>query len=471
MQPYEVYDIHNLFKKSVEAFKAEDPHLRRIHSLPFSYLSPLATEAAFNQPGIYLLTGGRQVGKTTFVKQYILELLQKQPISPDNILFVAGELIDNHHSLIRLIENFSNPAVLQYLFIDEINYIQDWDKGIKYLADAGFFEKTVVMLTGSDSLILRTAMQRFAGRRGQAEQVDFIFYPLSFREFILLKNPALQALCDLIDQSALTEKLPLYSEHHAELMQHLNNYLIHGGYLPAIANYWQDQTIHPGTLRTYNEWIIGDMLKFKKSEKHVREILKGILSCYSTQISWNSLLKHLTIEHHHTVSDYCTLLENIHVLYILEALDQNALRGAPKKNKKIYFQDPYIYHADSGLIQGNLSLEHILANLSNPERVSELIEGIVVSHCKRYAPTFYIKGNQGEVDVALVNASGFTPIEVKWTTQLRPENLKQIQCYPNGLILWNRDYHPFFEQLPVIPLPRFLLLQIDSRLNSKSLLA
>jgi predicted AAA+ superfamily ATPase len=457
MEPFEDFQVHNLFKYSLAEFKTRDPQLQRIAKLPFSYLSPLASETNFKEPGIYLLTGGRQVGKTTFLKQYMLQRLEEDHFDPSNMLFLAGELISSYHVLVRLLEAFSKPNELQYVFIDEVNYIPDWDKGIKYLADAGFLENTVVILTGSDSLILRTAMQRFAGRRGKADQVDYIFYPLSFKEFALLRNPGLNTLCDSIQSTTLITPNLLYSNMHTELMSLLQQYLIHGGYLPAIANLWQEKTILAGTLRTYIEWIIGDMLKFKKTEKHVFEILKGILSTYATQISWHSLLKHLSIDHHQTVSEYCHLLEDIHVIHIIEALNENTLTAAPKKNKKIYFQDPFIYHAVFAFVHQDRSLQCIEKTLQDPQQIAALIEGIVISLCKRYYPTFYIKGNLGEVDVALIHNHNFLPIEVKWTNQLRPQDLKQIQHYSNGIILWNRSEEHLFHKTPIIPLPKFLL--------------
>lgn len=52
----------------------------------------------------------------------------------------------------------------------EVHYIDDWDKGIKFLADAGVFEDMSVILTGSDSTILKVSMKRLAGRRGKAER-------------------------------------------------------------------------------------------------------------------------------------------------------------------------------------------------------------------------------------------------------------------------------------------------------------
>lgn len=459
MDLFDDFQVHNLFKCSLEEFKTRDPQLQRIAKLPFHYLSPLALEPNFKKPGIYLLTGGRQVGKTTFLKQYILQCLEQDRIAPDNILFLAGELIHSHTTLIHLLQSFAKAETLQYVFIDEVNYIPEWDKGIKYLADAGLLEHTVVILTGSDSLILRTAMQRFAGRRGQADQVDYVFYPLSFKEFVLLRNPLLKSLCESIDGMPLNAANPLYTQAHMELLSLLEQYAIHGGYLPAIANYWQEQIIQPGTLRTYIEWIMGDMLKFKKTEKQVFELLKGILTTYASQISWHSLLKHLSIEHHQTVSDYCHLLQDIHAIYILEALNENTLMAAPKKNKKIYFQDPFIYHAVHSFIELDRSFELIQKTLSDPRKMAALIEGILISHCKRHYPTFYIKGQLGEVDVAFIQKNHFNPIEIKWTKQLRPEELKQIQCYKNGIILWNRGEERLFYEIPVIPLAKFLLKQ------------
>lgn len=457
MDSFEDFQVHNLFRYSLEEYRTRDPQLQRIAKLPFSYLSPLATEPNFEHPGIYLITGGRQVGKTTFLKQFILQLLVQKNVDPNNILFLAGELIDSHHKLVRLIEGFARPDQLQYLFIDEVNYIPDWDKGIKYLADAGFLDNTVVMLTGSDGLILRTAMQRFAGRRGQAAVVDYIFYPLSFREFALLKKPSLASLCDRINHSPLNEPDDVYADSHADLLALLASYLVHGGYLPAIANFWEANSIQPGTIRTYIEWIVGDMLKFRKTEKQVFEILRGIISTYATQISWHSLMKHLSIEHHQTVSDYCHLLQDTHVIYILEALNENTLTASPKKNKKIYFQDPFIYHAANAFVHENLSFSAIEKSVHDAHCVADLVEGMVVSHCKRHWKTFYLKGNVGEVDVAVLTEKKFIPIEVKWTTQFRKDDLRQIQCYDQGIILWNRADVRLFEDIPVVPLPKFLL--------------
>lgn len=163
-------------------------------------------------------------------------------------------------------------------------------------------------------------------------------------------------------------------------------------------------------------------------------MLKGIIKTYGSQISWIALAKHLSIEHHKTVSDYCRILESMNVLHIQEAVLEDKMTAAPKKNKKLYFRDPFIAHAVSTYIE-NTDYNSILHSLKSPEHVSSLVESICVDHCKRHFPTYYISGKKGEVDLAVILGNKLLPAEVKWTSQLRPEELKQISLYKNGLVL------------------------------------
>lgn len=53
------------------------------------------------------------------------------------------------------------------------------------------------------------------------------------------------------------------------------------------------------------------------------------------------------------------------------------------------------------------------------------------------------------------------PIEVKWTSQRRPEELKQISLYDNGLILTKSQNIRTIGNNTAVPLLQFLL-QISS---------
>jgi predicted AAA+ superfamily ATPase len=450
-------DIHNQFKESLSRYLDFDPHLRRLKKVPFIFKSTLLTENPFHIPGIYQITGGRQIGKTTFLKQFIQYLLEKKKVRPENVLFITGEIIEDHNILRRIAESFcKNLTGHGHLFIDEVGYIKDWDRSIKYLADAGYFEDTSVILTGSDSKIIRTAMKRFAGRRGASDQVDFDFYPLSFMEFICLIRDELQPLCKDLAEVSLTDENEKFNIHLAEINDLLHNYLIHGGYLPAINEYYRSKTIPKSVLNTYVQWIRGDILKHNKTENYLFEIIKGIKATYNSQISWNSLSKYLSIEHHKTVSDYCQILESMHVLHIQEALLEHKLTGAPKKNRKIFFCDPFIDHALSIYLDPQLTIEKIFERMSNNEVASSYVEALCVDHCKRWLPTYYIKGPKGEVDLALVLENKFYPIEVKWTRQVRGVSLKQISTYKNGIVLTPERRGRAMNCL-FVPLARFLI--------------
>jgi len=61
------------------------------------------------------------------------------------------------------------------------------------------------------------------------------------------------------------------------------------------------------------------------------------------------------------------------------------------------------------------------------------------------------------VDVAYLRDGTFWPVEVKWTLQLRPEELKQVMLYKNGLILGRQREPSRIAHVPYAPLIRYLL--------------
>ena len=95
------FQIHNLFRESQDRFFKEDPHLRRAALQPFSYTSPLVDTPEFLKPGILMVTGGRQVGKTTCLKQFMAKVLREGLINSENVVFLAGELIRDDSELLR----------------------------------------------------------------------------------------------------------------------------------------------------------------------------------------------------------------------------------------------------------------------------------------------------------------------------------------------------------------------------------
>ena len=128
------YKAHNLHWNQPERFRELDPHLSTLTQLPLIYRFPLLESLPRETPGIYSVTGGRQVGKTTLLKQYMADLLHSG-VSPGTIAYLPGEMIDDHHALVRLFSEFIESAGPEttplFFLLDEVTYISQWDRGIK----------------------------------------------------------------------------------------------------------------------------------------------------------------------------------------------------------------------------------------------------------------------------------------------------------------------------------------------------
>jgi hypothetical protein len=121
------------------------------------------------------------------------------------------------------------------------------------------------------------------------------------------------------------------------------------------------------------------------------------------------------------------------VLFVQSALQEERLRGAPKKARKLVFNDPFIFHSVRSWLQPEKDPFSTLAEplIRQPEWAGRLVEACAVSHHARYHPTYYIKA-EGEVDIAYVEGGRFWPLEIKWTEQIRPKDLKQVAKYTNS---------------------------------------
>lgn len=92
---------HNMHLKSLVDFVENDPHLKRIKNSSVYYNSPLLSTIAALQEGVITISGGRQIGKTTLLKQLMKKLLFEEKVDSRKIFFHTGELIYDHKELIE----------------------------------------------------------------------------------------------------------------------------------------------------------------------------------------------------------------------------------------------------------------------------------------------------------------------------------------------------------------------------------
>ncbi len=447
---------HNLHWQDAASFAERDPTLVRMRNQPFVFRPTLLDALPHDTPGIYTLVGGRQVGKSTLCKQFLADRLASG-VAPQRLAYVTCEPFVDADELRRVLTDLlaelcpaREPC---WLLLDEVTYVDGWDRIVKFLADAGQLDTCFLLATGSDRLLIEDSLKRLPGRRGQAEVVDFHLRPLSFLEFCRLRGRVDAGELQRCADEPLTAAVSA-SPFVAALEAELRDYHLTGGFLPAINDLARGGEITVATFRTYADWIRGDVLRLDRSERYLREVLTGIHRRQSSQVTWNAFAKELSIDSPKTVADYIAILERMDVLQIVPALLEHTARPAPKKARKVYFADPFIHRA----VLSWLGEDDLLAS---DARLQRDLEGVFAAHVARIGEAFYIKAD-GEIDVAFYAQRELQLVEVKWTSQVRPEELKEIRRRGRGLIAARVTRSVDYEGLPVLP-AAVVLLRLAAR--------
>lgn len=447
---------HNLHWQDASAFLANDPTLRRARSGPLQHRPALLDRLPQDTPGIYTLVGGRQVGKSTLCKLLMAQLLERG-VAPHRIAYVTCEPFVDAEEMRRVLTDLlfelRDGDRTCWLLLDEVTYVDGWDRIVKFLADAGELDHCFLLATGSDRLLIEDSLKRLPGRRGRADVVDFHLRPLSFLDFCRVRGridrEALDACARAAPGAAIDDQ-----ELVAALEPELRDYHLTGGFLPAIADLMRGGEVSGATLRIYADWIRGDVLRLDRSERYLREILTGVDRRQGSQVTWNSFAKELSIDHPKTIADYIGILERMDAVLVVPALAEHAAAPAPKKARKVFFADPFIHRAALAWLGGD-------DRLDSDARLQRDLEGVFAAHVARFTDAFYVKGH-GEIDVAWLERRRLQCLEVKWSTQLRPEELKEIRRRGHGLIAARVARAAVFDGIPVLP-AAIVLLRLAAR--------
>lgn len=122
-----------------------------------------------------------------------------------SIFYYSCDLVANEKELFEVINEYLDWSLTfrldrKYLFLDEISSVKNWEKGLKYLVDAGILKNTSVILTGSHSIDIKHSIERLPGRRGEGDEpLDKILLPMKFAEFAETVNPAIRKLFEKND--------------------------------------------------------------------------------------------------------------------------------------------------------------------------------------------------------------------------------------------------------------------------------
>jgi len=138
-----------------------------------------------NDNVITILTGLRRVGKTTLMKLFIRQLIEKG-IESKHIFYISlDDFLLNKKSIIEIVADYRKIQKLHldekiYLFLDEITYKDDFHQQLKNLFDN---HNAKIFVSASSSSILKDKKAFLTGR-----EIVIEVLPLDFEEFLEFKK-------------------------------------------------------------------------------------------------------------------------------------------------------------------------------------------------------------------------------------------------------------------------------------------
>jgi len=131
---------------------------------------------------IKIMVGMRRSGKSVILNQIKDYLFANKNIAPENIVLIDKEK-EKHDSMttykdlsLYIKNSFENVLGKKYLFIDEVQLIENWEKTVNSLLKSGNYD---LYLTGSNSTMLSSNISTLISGR----YIDFEIHPLSFKEY------------------------------------------------------------------------------------------------------------------------------------------------------------------------------------------------------------------------------------------------------------------------------------------------
>ena len=132
---------------------------------------------------IKIIYGMRRSGKSVILTQ-IMDEIVKSDVNKDNIIYINFEslkydFIKNAKDLYNYIESLKKNNNKYYVFLDEIQKVEDFEKGINSLRITNNYS---IFITGSNSRV--TLLELSTDLSGR--YVSFRINPLSFKEIVKL---------------------------------------------------------------------------------------------------------------------------------------------------------------------------------------------------------------------------------------------------------------------------------------------
>ena len=348
---------------------------------------------------IKVITGIRRCGKSTLFDLYIDYLLEKG-IGKEQIIRLNLEdpiyyELNDYLKLYNYIKDKMNPNKMNYIFIDEVQNIPEFQKAV----DGLYIQKNVdIYITGSNAYLLSGELATLLSGR----YVEIKMLPLSFKEY----------------SSALPN----------ENIDRLYQKYISTGSFPYTLKLDDIDDIDMYIKGIYDSIVLKDIMARKNFQdlQMLQSIINFMLDNIGNLYSTNKIADTMTSSGRkisvHTVESYLTAFTEAFILY-------KATRYDVKGKQYLKTGDKY-YVADLGL-------RYFLLGRKEQGR-GHILENVVYLELLRRGYDVYIgKIDEYEVDFVAINSKGIEYYQVSET--VRDENTLNRELRPLDMI---RDHYP-----------------------------
>lgn len=329
---------------------------------------PLYTEKIMvytDTPFVKVLTGVRRCGKSTILKMIMEKLQNERGISEDQIVSMRFDSMEYEDmtakQMFEAVKAKFSENKKTYLFLDEVQEIEGWEKVVNSLASDYDVD---LYVTGSNSRMMSSEISTYLTGR----YVSFRIFPLSFEEYLTFRKEYTEV-----------------KDVHAELA----DYIRLGGF-PAthLRDYSQDE-VYTIVRDIYNSTIFSDIVRKNQIRKvdQLERVVKYTFSNVGNTFSAKSISDYLKSEHrkidNETVYSY---LEKLEKAYLLHRCSRYDLQG-----KEILKTQEKFYLADTALRYSVLGY--------HPDSVASSLENVVyLELCRRGYEVNIGETADGEVD-------------------------------------------------------------------------
>lgn len=343
-----------------------------------------------NHKNALLITGMRQVGKTTLMRQVHEEVEEpKLWFDFDNPLDQKVFEDEDYKIIYKRLTDMAKKAGQLSVFIDEIQNFPEITKVIKYLID---HHGVKFYLTGSSSFYLKNLFpESLSGRKFLYE-----LPPLSFQEYLYFKDAlSLKEIQDFTFQDAI-KKASIFT--HKALVAEYDDFLTYGGFPEAVTT--EDKDTKLMVLKNIFASFFEKDIKILSDYSDIRELRDMILllvPLVGSMLDVTRLSSELSIDRV-KIYRFLEFLQGTFFIRLLPRFSKSIDR-AVAGGKKVYF-------TDTGIL-------NVIGKVSE----AQVFENAVINQLLGYGKvSFYNKRNTAEIDAILDKQTAFE-VKLTGTTQ------------------------------------------------------